>query len=135
MLILFSIESTSPTPYPLAIWTPIYSLLRNDNPFPQLMREFMMSGDLRWIGNYRKEVQYYLCSWFYFYVYYAGHEIWTDTIGKREFTVGFFFEWCMTEVKNNITEKYGGIFFLDWKYKIYSCVEILPKYSLLVTYF
>ena len=99
------------------------------------MREFMMSGDLQWIGNYRKEVQYYLCSWFYFYVYYAGHEIWTDTIGKREFTVGFFFEWCMTEVKNNIAEKYGGIFFLDWKYKLYSCVEILPKYSLLVTYF
>ena len=22
-----------------------------------------------------------------------------------------FFEWCMTEVKNNIAEKYGGIFF------------------------
>ena len=44
-------------------------------------------------------------------MYYAGHEIWTDTIGNRGFTVGFFFEWCMTEVKNNIAEKYGGIFF------------------------
>ena len=44
-------------------------------------------------------------------MYYAGHEIWTDTIGNRGFTVGFFFEWCMIEVKNNIAEKYGGNFF------------------------
>ena len=57
-----------------------------------------------------------MCSWFYFYVYYAGHEIWTDTIGNRGFTVGFFFEWCMTEVKNNIAEKYGGNFFWIEKY-------------------